>query len=277
MGNDIFRYDDVIGSVMYKHLQSKDGVDVPLYGVYTKPPVENTEFTYTGYVSDLYQFEGNEVMNQRIRESISEVKKPIFREYIYLNYNRTRMANEIIIQNSSNIPSVGDVYPQIIVKNTYDGSGAREFLFGFTVLEGNTRLFGFGFRQKIGKMRQVHNIYSRTSFSTPIGNYVEFFANNILNIIEENFNTEVTEDNLLSVLDMIETVGKKRRTEVSNYVAEITKETGGKINAWNLFVGITFFSTIEKNVNIKALLDDIAERVLVIPINIQNVLKTLNK
>jgi len=44
-----------------------------------------------------------------------------------------------------------------------------------------------------------------------------------------------------------------------------------------VFLAITFFSTIERNVNIKTLLEDIAEKVLVIPVEIQNVLKTLDK
>jgi len=276
LGDECFRYDDSIGSVIYKHLQSKDSVDVPIYGIFTKPPVEDIEFKYSGYVSELYQFEGNEVMNNKIRQSILEVGTPIFREYIHLNPIRTRMSNEILIQHSSNIPRVGDVYPQIVVKNTYDGSGAREFLFGFSVLEENTRLFGFGFKNKIAKVRQVHNIHSRTSFSSPISKYVELFSENILAIIDHNFNTPVTEEHLTTVFDMLETIGKRRKIEVSGYLADMAKETGGTTNAWNLFLAISFFSTIEKNVNIKSLLDDIAEKVLVIPIEIQSVLKELN-
>jgi len=153
LGNECFEYHDHIGGVIYKHLQTKDNIDVPLYGLFTKPPVDNIDYKYAGYVSDLYQFEGNEVMNNRIRQSIQEIGTPIFREYIYLNPVRTRMSNEILIQHASNIPRVGDVYPQVVVKNTYDGSGAREFLFGFSVLENNSRIFGFGFRNKISKVR----------------------------------------------------------------------------------------------------------------------------
>jgi len=273
LGNECFEYHDPIGGVIYKHLQTKDNIDVPLYGLFTKPPVDNAEYKYAGYVSDLYQFEGNEVMNNRIRQSIQEIGTPIFREYIYLNPVRTRMSNEILIQHASNIPRVGDVYPQVVVKNTYDGSGAREFLFGFSVLENNSRIFGFGFRNKISKVRQVHNIHSKTSFTSPIGNYVEFFTQNILEIIETNFNTQITEDHLLTVFDTLEAIGKKRRLEVSSY---LNKQEGAQVNAWTLFLAITYFSTIEKNVNVKALLDDIAEKVLVIPVGIQNVLKTLN-
>jgi hypothetical protein len=273
LGNECFEYNDPIGSVVYKHLQTKDNMDVPLYGIYTKPPVDNIEYKYAGYVSNLYQFEGNEVMNNRIRNSILEVGNPIFREYIYLNSIRTRMSNDILIQHSSNIPKVGDVYPQIVVRNTYDGSGAREFLFGFSVLENNTRIFGFGFRSKIGKIRQVHNIHSKTSFTSSIGNYVEIFTENILEIIEANFNTNIREEDMLVVFDTLEAIGKKRRLEVSKYISD---NFGSNINAWNLFLAITYFSTIEKNVNVKSLLDDIAEKVLVIPVGIQNVLKSLN-
>jgi hypothetical protein len=274
LGNECFEYHDPIGGVIYKHLQTKDNIDVPLYGLFTKPPVGNIDYKYAGYVSDLYQFEGNEVMNNKIRQSIQEIGTPIFREYIYLNPSRTRMSNEILIQHPSNIPRVGDVYPQVVVKNTYDGSGAREFLFGFSVLENNSRIFGFGFRNKISKVRQVHNIHSRTSFTSPIGNYIQFFTENILEIIETNFNTQITEEHLLTVFETLEEIGKKRRLEVSSY---LNKQEGTQVNAWSLFLAITYFSTIEKNVNIKSLLDDIAEKVLVIPVGIQNVLRTLNQ
>jgi len=275
--NECFRYDDAIGSVMYKHLQSKDGMDTPLYGVWTKPPVNDIEFQYVGYVSELYQFEGNEVMNEKIRSSISETGIPIFREYIYLNPIRTRMSNEILVQNQKSVPKVGDVFPQVIVKNTYDGSGAREFSFGFSILEKNDRIMGFGFQNKLGKVRQVHNIHSRTSFFSPISKYVEFFTSNILQIIDANFNTEVTEEHLINVFNMLEEIGKRRKTEVSTFLGEMSKETGGRVNAWNLFLAITYFSTLERNVNIKSLLNDIAEKVLIIPVEIQNVLSTLNK
>jgi len=280
-GNDCFRYNDAIGSVIYKHLQSKDLVDVPLYGVFTKPPVDNTEFKYAGYVSDLYQFEGNEVMNEKIRQSILEVGTPIFREYVYLNSTRTRMSNEILIQHPTNIPRVGDIYPQVVVKNTYDGSGAREFLFGFSILTADVgRLCGFGFKSKIAKMRQVHNIHAKTSFSTPIGQYVELFSKNILEILDTNFKTEITEDHLLTVFEMLEEVGKKRRVEVSAYLKSMedyNKENNidKKMNAFDLFIAIAYFSTIEKNVNIKSLLEDIAEKVLVIPVQIDDLLQTL--
>ncbi len=278
IGNECFQYDDSIGSVIYAHLQTKDLKDVPMYAIFTKPPVENIEFNYAGYVSDLYQFEGNEVMNQKIRQSILEVGSPIFREYIYLNQpHRTRMSNEILIQNSTSIPRVGDVYPQVVVKNTYDGSGAREFHFGFSVLEEtNDRVFGFGFKSKIGNLRQVHNVHARTSFSASIGKYMEVFSNNINQIIDANFNTEINEEHLLSVFDMLEKIGKKRRKDVSTYITEITKESNGRVNAWTLFLAITFFSTIERNINIKSLLEDIAEKVLVIPVEIESTLKTLN-
>jgi hypothetical protein len=277
LANECFEYNDAIGGVVYKHLQTKDLVDVPLYSVFTKPPVGNIDLKYAGFVSDLYQFEGNEVMNNRIRQSILEVGVPIFREYVYLNPIRTRMSNEILIQNMSNIPKVGDVYPEVVVNNTYDGSGAREFLFGFSILENNTRVIGFGFKNKIGTIRQVHNIHARTSFSSPISQYVEFFSKNILDIVKCNFEMVVEEDHLLAVFDMLEKVGKKRRNEVSTYLAEMSKENEGKINTWNLFLAITYFSTIERNVNIKTLLDSIAEKVLVIPVEIQQVLNTLNK
>ena len=123
-------------------------------------------------------------------------------------------------------------------------------------------------------------MHAKTTFSTPIAQYVEIFSKNILEIVEENFNTEITEDHLLTVFDMLEEVGKKRKLDVSSYLKSIEdfnkeKNIVKKINAFDLFVAISYFSTIEKNVNIKSLLEDIAEKVLVIPVEIQNVLNTL--
>ena len=276
MGNDIFQYNDSIGSVKYCHLQTKDLIEIPLYGIFTKPPVENTNFIFAGYVSELYQFEGNEVMNQKIRTSIGEIGTPILREYVYINPLRTRMSNEIIIQHKNNIPTIGDVYPNILVKNTYDGSGAREFVFGFSIFDGENRVLGFGFSNKISKIKQVHNINARTSLTSPIGRYVEIFNQNILSVIDANLSNNVTEEDLLRTLDLIEEVGKKRRTDISSLVDEMSKETDGRVNSWSLFSAIAIFSSIEKNVNIRSLLDNIAERVLVIPVAIDNVLKTLN-
>lgn len=289
IGHDCFEYLDSTGGVVYKHLQSKDtlGVpldgichdsfDVPIYGVFTKPPVENIPYSYVGYVSNLYQFEGNEVMNDSIRSSILQVGPMIFREYLYLNALRTRMSNDILIRNPSNIPRVGDVFPHVTVKNTYDGSGAREYSFGFSIFAGTDRNFGFTFQNKLGKVRQVHNANALTTASSSIENYTTIFSQNITEIITANINTEINEEHLLNVFSMLEDIGKKKRSDVSSYLEEAIKETNGRINGWTLFSAICHFSTIEKNINIRSLLNNIAEKVLVIPIQIQNVLDSINR
>jgi hypothetical protein len=73
---------------------------------------------------------------------------------------------------------------------------------------------------------------------------------------------------MMKVLDMIEKLsGKKRREAIT---AAIVEDQGDGIenwsmNSWQLFHSITRFSTLENNLNAKRILEDIAERVLIVP------------
>ena len=119
----IYEYSDRHSSVMYMELKTNTDFPVPLLAVFTRrTPRENeeaTEWGYVGYVSDGYQFVGNEAVLSSIRESISEVGSPIFNEHTFMNEYYTMMLNEMLIQNVTNYPQVGDIYPNIIVSNSY--------------------------------------------------------------------------------------------------------------------------------------------------------------
>jgi hypothetical protein len=86
----LFSYADRHSEVVYRNLgpmfvreeddqHETDRIGTPLIGIYTKSP-QDEGFVYAGHVSEFYKFIGNEVLNQKVRESISSVGMPILEE-----------------------------------------------------------------------------------------------------------------------------------------------------------------------------------------------------
>jgi hypothetical protein len=276
----VYHYQDSFGEVFYKELKTTDDLEVPFLGLYTRPNAQPNDVVenpkYVCIVSNNYQFTGNDALNQKIRDMISEIRTPIFREYSLIPPTLDSMYHEMVIQNMHNVPQVGDVYPEVIITNSYNGRRAITVSFGFVVLEGGEKSISFGFRNKLSSIRQVHVTSARSTLSAAVGNYVQAFSQNALSLIETNFNTVVTDDDLLKMLDLVEKVGKKRRVDISNYLSTVMVE-GESLSTWKLFNAICKFSTLEKNINAKLVMEDIAERVLVIPLQIAEALVTLNE
>ena len=71
----MYSYADQYSEVVYRDLGTRllngdhptDGLDSPLMGIFIKA-VDWVDYRYVGYVSKLYKFIGNDVLNQRIRE-----------------------------------------------------------------------------------------------------------------------------------------------------------------------------------------------------------------
>lgn len=271
----VYEYNDSISFIKYEQLTAATEGEIPYYAVFAKPLANGAVYRFGGFVSDLYDFEGNDIMVNRIKQSIADVGTPIFQETYYMNWPRcTSMSKEIIIQNAQSDPRVGDIYPHITVRNTYDGRGSKEVTFGLSLYETGTRNRIYGFTFSICSMKQMHHEYARARVSSNIGGYIQAFTTNIKDLITMNFSTQVQEDVLLSIFDVVEKVGKRKRDEVSTYLSELKKKNKD-INAWDLFLAITRFSTLEKNLNAKLLMENIAERVLVLPIELERALKAL--
>jgi len=276
----LYKYTDQYSEVIYRQLASQflnlenthptDGLEVPMMGM--KAP-EWTDYKYVGYVSNLYKFIGNNVLNTSIRESILSVGMPIMTENTIFSYDYTRMRNEIIIQNGQRVFTVGDVLPVMIVNNSYDGTRAASVAFGITMDFYQDRVtFGFN----LGEMRQVHIASSRTSMSSAINSYMQVFTDNISEMITQSFASTLTEDEMLGVLDVIEGYGKKRRESVSALLDEIQSQSGGTLpTAWQMFLAIVRYSSFEPNLNIKRMMENAAESVLVIPPRMYDVLERL--
>jgi len=270
-----YYYGDQHSDIIYELMKTKDSErDVPLLSIWTKLNTSN-DYNFQGVVSLFYNFIGNNNLNQRIKDSVSEIGSPVFREYLFLNDKLTRMYNEMLIQNKNHVPEAGDVYPQIIVSNSYDGYLGAEVSFGLCLYDTTETRHSFGFRTKLSSFKQIHSQYARARLSTAVGDYINVVSENIIDLIKINFETKVTEQSLISTLDLVEKIGKRRRKEISDVLQQITKDKD-YISCWDLFLAITRFSCIEKNLNAKILLEDIVEATLVIPTKMMDSLKEIN-
>ena len=278
----LYQYSDRYGEIVYRQMVTKDGnwhetdgAILPALAIFTKSE-ETENFIYGGRVSDFYKFIGNDVLNQRIRDSIQDVGMAIIQENSFQNVFLTRLRNEIIIRSSQNVAEIGDVFPVMIVDNSYNGTKAATISFGISTLYAGDRIvFGFS----LGEMRQVHIEASRTEMSSTISSYMEVFTENIADMISSNFQSTFTEDQMLSVMDVIEEFGKKRREKISAILTEMTVVEVGEApplpSAWQVFLAIVRYSSIEPNLNVKRLLENAAESVLVIPPRMYEVLERL--
>jgi len=284
----LFTYSDQYGEVVYRQLSTRqtyqpdlsgghetDGLAVPIMAIYTKSPTQ-LGYQYCGYVSDFYQFIGNDVLNQEIRNAIQEVGIPILVENPIMSYDLTRMRNEIIIQSSQNIPEAGDIAPVIILENSYNGTKAASISFGIATYHNNDRVI---FSFNLGEMRQVHIVNSNTQMSSVVSSYMEVFTEHITDMITESFQTQLTEHQMLSTLDVIEGIGKQRRKDVVKFLQELIPQSEGETpplpSSWFMFLAIVRYSAFEPSLNIKRMLENVAESVLVIPTRMYEVLEKL--
>lgn len=280
LGEGCFFYGDIHGEVVYRTLKTKGGnnimenMDIPYLALYTKEPGVNPllKWEFCGVLSDSYKFEGNEVINETIRRAIQSIGQPIFKETTIITPYRTQMHNMMIIAHPTNHQITGDIYPQITVTNSYNGTRAKGITFGIYMSEGE---IDFGFRTKLGELRQVHHESHNTTLATPISGYVEIFAQDISRLIETNFSIPVTEEDLLRTLELVEKIGKQKRNIISNRLQEMATETNNPLNNWQLFLALTTYSSIEPNLNAKRLLENVAERVLIVPERMMHMAQTL--
>ena len=258
----IYKHSDRFSKVFYKLLSTPDGIQVPAYGVFTLPPTEDNhaEGRLCGIVSDDYKFSGNESLVEGLKTSIGNA---LFREKHYLNSPYyTSLRSELIISNPQTVRSVGDIHPQVVVENSYNGKRKVLISFGLMINDGR-RETSFSFKDKLVTYSQVHIESARTR-STEIGQYVNSFNANIQTMVAQNLASTLSEDDVMDTLDLIEKLGKRKRESISAILQEMRVEAG-QISSWQMFLAISKYSTEEKNLNVKTLIENMAERVLIVP------------
>jgi hypothetical protein len=288
----LYEYSDRFGQIVYRNLATMvnaaaassdevhptDGYISNLMGVFTKGP-DDVDYQYCGYVSTIYQFIGNETLNENVRDAINSVGVPILEENPILWKDLTHMRNEIIIRNGQSVPQVGDVLPVVIVNNSYDGTKAASLSFGIAMNQPSVGRTVFGF--SLGELKQIHIAGSNTRLSSAVSGYMQVFAQDITSMITESFSSTLTEDHMLASLDIIEEIGGKRRREkIASLLTELNPPQEEDAppplpSAWQIFLAITRYSSLEPNLNIRRMLENAAESVLVIPERMYGVLKQL--
>jgi hypothetical protein len=275
----MFSYRDMYSEVVYRQLctaphqgeneegnHPTDGIEVPYLGIFIRAPQEE-QFSYSGYISKMYKFVGNAALTDPIRESIVTTGNPILRENNILSGDYARFRHEMIISSSVKSAIAGDIMPAIIVNNSYNGTKAASISFGISTM-GRSGYLTFAFR--LGEIRMIHIESSDVSMTTAVSDYVQTFQGNISSMISESMSKRLTEEEMLATLDLVEGLGKRRRDIISGNLPET-------VTAWGMFMAIVRYSSFEANLNVKSMLENIAESVLVIPGRMYEVLDRLNQ
>jgi len=104
--------------------------------------------------------------------------------------------------------------------------------------------------------------------SSAVSEYVETFNQNITDLISESLSKRLNEEEMFATLDLVEGLGKRRREIISGDLPET-------VTAWGMFMAIVRYSSLEENLNVKSMLENIAQSVLVIPTRMYEVLERL--
>ena len=266
INNRTFLYEDKYGAVRYvgTYIEDADAFSPISYFTVFGAPSSQTFGRLNRLVSDKYKFIENEVIVSMIKESIIGTGKPILNERTFLNKPLyTHFWHEIEIQNAVSTPQDGDILPQLTVQNSYDGTGVASVSFGIS-LKGSRGEYRTTFKQKMGSYRQIHTAKSKTVLTGVIGSFFEIFNENIIDLVTANSAKQLTDDDIMKALTFVEgKVGQKRREGISVHLKELCG--GSQVTNWNLFLAIAKFSSKEQTLNSKILMDDIAERVLIVP------------
>lgn len=276
----MFVYADMFSQVIYRQLytgasveaaegeepsnHSTDQLAVPYLGIYIRPSNEE-QFEYAGHISDKYKFVGNAALCDPIRDSVVGTGNPLLRENTIMSADYARFRHEMIISSGVSSPIVGDVMPAMIINNSYNGTKAASLSFGVSTMhDRNYVTFAF----KLGEIRMIHIESSEVNMTTAISDYVETFRGNMSDMISQSMQKRLTEEEMLATLDLVEGLGKRRREVISGHLPE-------NVTAWGMFMAIVRYSSFEANLNVKAMLENIAQSVLVIPSRMYDVLSRL--
>lgn len=269
-----YKYADQYSQVMYKHLVTKDvSEDIEYLAIYTRKD-DTKEWGMEGIISDNYKFIGNNVVIEGIKQSLGNISQTVFVEKPIQTTNLTYLYNEILVQNPKDIPEVGTIYPHFTIINSYNGFAAVSILCGFSILENSNIKSSFSFKNKMMKMRQVHYSGSNTTMTYAMDKYINTFNENITDMVAMNMSAPLTEEDMLKSLELIEVLGKKKRDEISTYLAEIG--TAGSMTTWKMFQAISKFSAEAENINAKKVLENVIERTLILPQRMLDALETIN-
>jgi len=241
-----------------------DGFTAPHIAIFTKKPNWD-HFKYCRCISHVYKFQGHDVVTAKVQESLRSLSEGVedntlYDEEIYMSPDMCVFRNYITIMNRSHPHEIGNVHPTLIVGNSYDGSRAATVQFGLSIRnQGYRSNFAFN----LGTMRMIHSQYSSTTLRYGIGTYLGTFAGSIDEVVESNMAVELNEDNIFAVLEGIDKLSDKKRNALQEFLDEV--RSNGTLTNWQFFLAIIRYSCLQSNLNLKKLLENVAESVIILP------------
>ena len=254
--------DDNVSGESLEH--ETDGFTAPHIAIFTKKPAWDA-FRYCRCISHVYKFQGHDVVTERVKQSLRSLSEGVEDNMLYdeetiLSPDMCILRNYVAIMNREHPYELGNVYPTLIVGNSYDGSRAATVQFGLSV-RGESYRSNFAF--ELGKMRMVHSQHSTTAMRYGIGSYIGGFAGSIEELIETNMANELNEDNIYAVLEGIDRLSEKKRDKLQEFLDDV--RDNGSLTTWQFFLAIIRYSCLQQNLNLKKLLENVAESILVLP------------
>lgn len=250
-----------------------DGFVAPHIAIFTKKP-NWTDYRYCRCISHIYKFLGHDVSTERVKNSLRSISEGIedttlFEEESLLSSDMCVLRNYITIMNREHPYQDGNVHPTLVIGNSYDGSRAATVQFGLTIRgDGYNSNMAF----ELGKMRMVHSQYSSTAMTYAVGNYIQTFTNSIDALIGINMTQELNEDAIYAVLEGIEKLTERNRNALQEFLDEV--RDNGTLTNWQFFLAIIRYSCLQSNLNLKKLLENVAESVIVLPQRMTDALLT---
>jgi hypothetical protein len=249
-----------------------DGFIAPHIAIFTKKP-EWRQFKYCRCISHVYKFQGHDVVTEKVKESLRGLSEGVEDNMLYdedshLSPDMCILRNYVTVINRQHPYESGNLHPTLVVGNSYDGSRAATMQFGLSV-RGDSYNSNFAF--ELGKMRMVHSQYSSTTLSYGIGNYFQAFTSGMEELIATNMGMELNEDNIYATLEAIDKLSEKKRNSLQEFLDEV--RNNGTLTNWQLFLAIIRYSCLQSNINLKKLLENVAESVLVLPQQMMDMLE----
>lgn len=248
-----------------------DGFVAPHIAIFTKKP-NWTAFKYCRCISHIYKFLGHDVSTERIKSSLRNLSEgvednTIFDEDFLLTSDMCILRNYISIMNREHPYQDGNVHPTLVIGNSYDGSRAASVQFGLSIRNNGDKL---NMAFNLGQMRMVHSQYSSTAMTYAVGNYIQTFVNGIEDLIEINMTQQLDENAIFAVLEGIEKLTEKNKNALQEFLDEVRQD--GTLTNWQFFLAIIRYSCLQNNLNLKRLLENVAESVIVLPQQMENAL-----
>lgn len=275
LGDEYYYHHDRYSKVWYEKLVTqRNNEETPIYGIYSASPNQDlANRNFCGVITNQYKFMSNAAVVEAVLASLGELGGAEIEERYSLTDNHVMFRSDISVVNRGSNIEEGSIIPVITVENSYNGSKAATYLFGLEIKTRDWRS-SMGFREKISSMRQVHIIASRTTLSANIGQYIGVFSQNITDLVSGSQNTILSPEDVIKSINLVEKIGKKRYSGVvvnlseliyGNSGQEIDAENPPAVSAWKMFLAIAKYAATEENLNAKKLLDNIAERTLIVP------------